>query len=302
MRVGLITPLHGNPDSGSPTWNSIRALAVTAERVGFDSFVFEDALLYRSERSTEGSWESMTIAAALAVATDRMHIGQSVVNSPYRQPALVAKSAVTLDEISGGRYILGIGAGNTADDDYAAVGAPKDHRYSRFAEAIEIIHSLIRTGSVDFEGEFYSARDSEMALPRKTAEGPHINIAGAGPKMLRLVAQFADAWNWWGYNETLEELSTRMDSIIEELETACTEHSRDSAEIERTIDVYSVVPPGMSTESDEAGAVSGSSDEIAAYLLGLGDLGFVEARCDLTVKTPAAVEAMAPVIEMVHAG
>lgn len=300
MRIGLITPLHGSLDTvaGAPSWESIRSLAVAAETVGFDSFVFEDALLYRPEGAVEGVWESMTMAAALAVATERIHFGQSVINSPYRQPVLVAKSAVTLDEISGGRYILGIGAGNT--DDYAAFGAPSDHRYSRFAEAIEIIHSLVKTGSADFEGEFYSVTDSEMGLAGPRAGGPPINIAGAGNKMLRLVARFADAWNWWGYHETVDELTARMTPIIEELERACAEHDRNPSDIIRTIDVYTVVPPGFASDDDPK-LVSGSAEEIAGYLLALGSLGISEVRCDLTVKTPDAIEAMAPVVELVHA-
>lgn len=303
MRIGLITPLHGRPDGDTPapTWGAVRDLARIAETAGFDSFVFEDAMLYRSEEATDGGWESMSIAAALAVATDRIHIGQSVINSPYRQPALVAKTAATLDEISGGRYILGIGAGNTADDDYAAFGAPSDHRYSRFAEAIEIIHALLKTGEVNFEGKFYSAKDSELVLRGPRPAGPPINIAGAGNKMLRLVARFADAWNWWGYHETIDQLTERMRPIIDELERACAEFDRDPDEITRTIDVYTVVPPGFGSKDDDPSLVSGSSEEIAEYLVALRSLGISEVRCDLTVKTPEAVEAMASVVASVHA-
>jgi len=123
-----------------------------AEAVGFDMFVFEDALLYRGAEKTEGGWESMAVAAAIAASTRTIEFGQSVVNSPYRSPALVAKTAKTIDEISGGRYVLGIGAGGTDDADYEAFGFPTDHRFSRFAEAIEIIHTLITTGRLDFAG------------------------------------------------------------------------------------------------------------------------------------------------------
>jgi alkanesulfonate monooxygenase SsuD/methylene tetrahydromethanopterin reductase-like flavin-dependent oxidoreductase (luciferase family) len=280
----------------------VSELAQTAEASGFDSFVFEDALLYRSESATDGSWESVSIAAALAVATERIHIGQSVVNSPYREPALMAKIADTLDEISGGRYIFGIGAGNTATSDYLAFGAPTDRRYSRFAEGIEIIHSLLKTGRVDFQGEFYSARDAELVLRGPRKGGPPINIAGSGSKMLRLVARFADAWNWWTYNETLAEVTERMGPIVSELETACYETGRNPEDIDRTIDVYTIVPPGMPVPEGSDGLVSGSAEEIAGYLVGLQDLGFTEARCDLTAKTPAGVRAMANVVAMVHGG
>jgi alkanesulfonate monooxygenase SsuD/methylene tetrahydromethanopterin reductase-like flavin-dependent oxidoreductase (luciferase family) len=303
VRIGLITPLHGRPDGPeTPSWDSIRAKALAAEAVGFDSFVFEDALLYRGETSTDGCWESFSIAAALAEATDRITIGQSVVNSPYRSPALTAKIAETIDEISGGRFVLGIGAGNTADSDYEAFGFPVDSRYSRFAEAIEIIHALLKGGEADFRGKYWSATEAELVLRGPRPQGPPVNIAAGGPKMLRLAARFGDGWNWWGYDETLDEISERMTPIIEELSAACREIGRDPANLERTIDVYTVIPPGMSSEgSGLSNPVAGTPGEIAAYLSGLERLGFAEVRCDLHPKTVDAVEAMQPVVELVHA-
>jgi len=101
-------------------------------------FVFEDALLYLGEKGADGVWESVSIAAALAAVTDRIHLGQSVINSPYRSPAMTAKIGDTIDEISGGRYVLGIGAGNTPDSDYEAFGFPTDKRFSRFAQSSPI--------------------------------------------------------------------------------------------------------------------------------------------------------------------
>jgi len=130
MRIGLITQLHGRPDGDTPTpsWESISARAATAEAVGFDMFVFEDALLYRGKEATDGVWESVSIAAAVAATTSRINLGPSVANSPYRSPAMMAKIADTIDEISGGRFVLGIGAGNTEDSDYEAFGFPTDSR------------------------------------------------------------------------------------------------------------------------------------------------------------------------------
>ncbi len=132
MQIGLINQLNGRPegDRPSPSWMSISERARMAEAVGFDMFVFEDALLYRGNDHTNGLWESVSIAAALAATTETMRLGQSVINSPYRSPAMVANIATTLDEISGGRYVLGIGAGNTEDSDYEAFGFPTDRRYS----------------------------------------------------------------------------------------------------------------------------------------------------------------------------
>lgn len=302
MRIGLITPLHGSPGTtpAAPTWNSIAELALVAEDSGFTSFVFEDALLYRGPR-TAGSWESVAIAGALGSATNRIRFGHSVINSPYRSPALVAKIAETLDEISGGRYIFAIGAGNTDDSDYEAFGAQNDHRYSRFAEAIEIIHGLLKTGAVDFEGEFYSARESELVLRGPRPNGPPITIAAAGPKMLRLVARYADAWNWW----TSDYVSARSDlaSLIARLDQACSEAGRDPSTLGRSLDLYTVDPLRV-TNGEPAGSggrmLSGTPADMAEVILGFGELGFDEVRCDVYPRTAHAVAAMGDVISHVR--
>lgn len=250
----------------------------------------------------------MSIAAAVAATTSHIEFGQSVFNTPFRSPALIAKIADTLDEISGGRYVLGIGAGNATDADYAAFGFPSDHRYSRFEEAIQIIHSLLKNGSVDFEGEFYSAKQAELVLRGPRAEGPPINIAARGPKMLRLAARYGDAWNWWGWEETVEEIKERTRPMIELLEQACEEEDRDPSTLGRTFDLFTVVPEGFNTEGmtvyhvDMKRPVTGTSEEIADYILSLGELGFDEVRCDFYPQSTAAVEALQPVVNIVHAG
>ena len=310
MRIGLITQLHGRPDGDSPppSWKSISERATTAEAAGFDMFVFEDALLYRGEETTDGAWESVSIAAAVAATTSRINLGQSVVNSPYRSPAMMAKIADTIDEISGGRFVLGIGAGNTADSDYDAFGFPTGNRYSRFAEAIQIIHGLLKNGEIDFEGEFYTAKQAELVLRGPRPEGPPINIAAGGPKMLRLVAQYADTWNWWGWDETLQQIDERLRPIITQLGQACEELGRDPATLGRSFDLYTVVPEGFSPENmkaeglDMSQPVTGTTEEIARHILSVGELGFEEVRCDVFPRTAAAIEAMQPVVEIVHAG
>lgn len=301
MRIGLITQLHGRPGADPPTWDSVRDRALAAETAGFDSFVFEDALLLPGVDSTDGCWESFSIAAALAVSTERITLGQSVVNAPYRSPGLTAKSAETLHEIAQGRYVLGIGAGNTPDSDYEAFGYPMDKRYSRFAEAIEIIHSLLKTGKVDFDGEFYSMSHAELVLRGPGDTGPPINIAAGGPKMLRLVARYADSWNWWSWDETLDRIVERVGPIVADLEKACEEVDRDPNTLERTFDLYSIVPPGFSGEGSGLDrAVTGDPQLISEFILGLDELGISEVRCDLTDKSADGVAAMRPVVELVH--
>jgi alkanesulfonate monooxygenase SsuD/methylene tetrahydromethanopterin reductase-like flavin-dependent oxidoreductase (luciferase family) len=310
MRIGLIQRLNGRPDGEhpAPTWDAIRTAATTAEQIGFDTFVFEDALLYRGTDTTDGCWESVSIAAAVAAVTSRIEFGQSVVNSPYRSPALLAKIADTIDEISNGRYILGMGAGNTDDADYQAFGFPTDKRYSRFAEAIEIVHGLLKNGQIDFIGEYWSARDAELVLRGPRPKGPPIVIAAKGPKMLRLAARFGDGWNWWTGRP--HEAVADLKSTVEELELACAEVGRDPDSMSRSIDVYTIDPLKLSSDSERVSNDSifiGSNEEIAEMLLALRELDVDEVRCDLyQANTPKGmierIEAMAEIIDLVHAG
>lgn len=300
MDIGLIVQLHGRTGGTlNPGWKSVLALAGAAETSGFDMFVFEDALMYRGAEHTDGCWESGAIAGAIAAATSRVRFGQSVINSPYRSPTLTASTATTLDEISGGRYVLGVGAGNT--NDYKEFGFPDNRRYSRFAEAIHIIHGLLKKGRIEYSGEFYSAADAELVLRGPRPQGPPINIAAGSPKMLGLVARYGDEWNWWSWNESFDQITERIAPIIDDLERACDEAGRDPSEIRRTLDIYSIVPPGFTPDGSEMSQpVVGTTQEIARFILSMAELGFEEVRCDLTDKSPAAVEAMTEVVDLVH--
>ncbi len=158
------------------------------------------------------------------------------------------------------------------------------------------------------EGEFYTAKQAELVLRGPRPEGPPIHIAARGPKMLRLVARYADAWNWWGWDETVKQISERMEPMIELLERACEDEHRGPSTVGRTFDLFTVVPEGFSTEGmkvyhqDMKRPVAGTSEQTADYILSLGEIGFDEVRCDVFPTTTAAVEALQPVVEIVHAG
>ena len=240
------------------------------------------------------------MAGALAAATSRIEIGHSVINAPYRSPGLTAKAAATLDEISGGRYFLGMGLGNTTD--YEAFGIPADRRYARFAESIEVIHGLLRHGRADFEGTYQSLRDARMVLRGPRSGGPPIIIAAQGPKMLRLAARYADGWNWWSAGRP--DLD-RLAWTVADLERACDEVGRDPETLRRTLDVYSVDPLCRYAGREEA--IGGTSSEIAEALLRFGVLGFEEVRVnvfpiDSLDALPRAIEALGEVVELLHAG
>lgn len=289
MRIGLVNELHGRPggDAPPPSWSSVSSRARVAEDVGFDSFVYEDALLYRGDTSADGCWEAVSISGALAATTTRIRIGPSVFNAPYRSPALLARIADTLDEISDGRFVFGLGAGNTADSDYRAFGFPTDLRYSRFEEAIQIIHGLLKFGSVDFEGSYHSARDSELVLRGPRPQGPPIIVAGGGPKMMRLAARYADEWNWWAVDDDDGEFA-EFRGKVEAFEQACAAEDRDPESIGRSLDLYSIDVATM------------DASQVADRIVGLRDLGVGEVRVDLLPQSEAAIEGFASVVEIVQ--
>ncbi|MCB1246348.1 MAG: LLM class flavin-dependent oxidoreductase, partial [Acidimicrobiia bacterium] len=244
---------------------------------------------------SNGLWEAAVISGALAESTSTIRFGPSVLNAPYRPPGLVATMAETLSEVSGGRFVLGVGAGNTTD--YDDFGIAADPRYSRFAEWLTILHGLLRDGSVQAEGEYYSAPNAELIL-RGPTEIPLV-IAGAGPKMLRLAARYATAWNWWTWGQGPADAIDTLAPTIAELDRACEEVGRDPATLGRTMDVYSVVAPGMTSEADEA-VIGGSADQIADALAQFGTIGVDEVRCDVFPRSVAAIEAMSEVADLLH--
>ena len=189
-------------------------MARRAEEVGFDSFWLPDHLLFRFPQvHQQGAWDAWSLLAALAATTRTLEIGPLVACSSFRNPALIAKMADTIDEISGGRLILGLGAG-WHEPEYAAFGFPYDHRVSRFEEALQIITALLRTGQVDFQGDYYSARDCELRPRGPRPEGPPILVGGSGQRMLRLAARYADAWNADRQNDVaaVQALNARVDA------------------------------------------------------------------------------------------
>src|SRR5262249_11819737 len=153
LKVGLFLPFAENMiDGKSPRWSDLVSMAQCAEDVGFDSLWLGDHLVIRSDQPIPwasgakniGTWECWSVLSALAAVTRRVELGPLVTCTGFRNPALIARMADTVDEISGGRLILGLGAGYH-EPEYRAFGYPYDHRASRFAEALTIIHTLLHT-------------------------------------------------------------------------------------------------------------------------------------------------------------
>jgi alkanesulfonate monooxygenase SsuD/methylene tetrahydromethanopterin reductase-like flavin-dependent oxidoreductase (luciferase family) len=228
--------------------------------------------------------------SALATATQRVQIGTLVACTQFRNPALLAKMAATLDEVSDGRLTLGLGAGWHRPE-FDAFGFPFDHRVSRFEEALQIIAPLLREGQVDFSGDYYSARQCELIPRGPRTTGPPIMVAGSGPRMLRLVARYADSWNT-AWHATPAAVGQRL----AELRAACEAERRDMASIGLTVSVPVAYQDLGSQQGGRSSLLSGSTTEIAEALHGFAELGAQHLMVEFWPYTPEALERFAQAV------
>src|SRR5438309_6859371 len=211
MKVGIMLPLGETEDVGS--WARIRELAELAESEGLDSLWVADHFFYQPpDGEPSGLHEAWTLLSAVAAVTSRVELAPLVLCSSFRSPGLVANMAATLDMVSGGRLILGVGAG-WHDPEYEAFGYPTDHKVGRFEEWLEIVIRLLRGERVTFEGRWYQTRDA-LVVPPPARRIP-ILVAGNKPRMLRLVARHADAWNTAWFGEPDDRLVERVRGLDE---------------------------------------------------------------------------------------
>ena len=299
IELGLVLPMEEAwTDGSTPRWAEIRELAIRAEAIGFDTVWIPDELLWRPlDGQTRGWWECVAMTGAVAAATSRVKVGTWVLSALHRNAGITAKAVETLDEISAGRFVLGLGSGHAGRQAHA-FGLPEDHVFGRFEEAVEIIVPLLRAGRADFEGTYHAARDLEQRPVGPRPGRIPIMIGAGGPKMLRLTALHADIWSWYVEERSdLEEFGPRLAA----LEAACLEIDRDPASIGRSAGI--IVEPTDITGAAEALAIpiSGSAEEIAEGLRAFRAGGFTQIEILLWPRTLPALEAMAPVLELLDA-
>lgn len=286
LRVGVQLPEVERPVS----WLELRDIAQTAEGVGFDSLWVGDHLLYREDNVSTGPWEAWSMLAGIAEATDRVQIGPLVAATAFHNPAMLAKKASTVDEISNGRLILGLGAGwNQVEFD--AFGFPFDHRASRFGEAFAIVRALLNEGRIDFDGEYYTLKDCEL-VPR-ARRGLPLMIGSEGPRVLRMTLPYVDSWNAW--YSWFGNTPAGASKLMEKVDRACADVGRDPAEVERSVSVF-VQAPGSSAIVERAKrfedppALTGSPEHIAAGLAAFSDVGISEVQLIVDPITAGSVE------------
>jgi alkanesulfonate monooxygenase SsuD/methylene tetrahydromethanopterin reductase-like flavin-dependent oxidoreductase (luciferase family) len=287
-------------------WPELRAIARTAEQAGFDSIWLGDHLLYRyADGSTRGPWEAWTTLAGLAEATERIALGPLVAATAFHAPFMLAKLAATVDEISGGRLVLGLGAGWN-DTEFNALGAPFDHRISRFEESFTIVRTLLHDGFIDFEGEFFTARDVEL-LPRPARpDGPELLIGSSGPRMLAATLPYAHAWNAW-YADTHNSPSG-VAALRDVVDAAALAAGRNPAEIERTVAVQVRLPRGVGRIMGDTNPrmvvppLEGSPEHMAEELRAYAREGIGHVQLVVDPIDERSVAALVPVLEMLDRG
>jgi len=290
MRIGVVVPMATSDGPGRmPTWPQVRTFGQHAEAVGLHSLWVCDHLL--SGPPDEGIHEGWTILAALASSTSHLELGQLVTCTSFRHPALLAKMATTADAVSGGRLILGLGAG-WYDPEYEAFGYPTDHRVGRFEEAIAIIGPLLGGERVTLAGSYYQVRDAVLRPP---PDRPiPILVAAKGRRMLRLTARHADAWNtaWFGLPDDL------LHRRLAELNAALEAEGRDPATLRRTVGMEVWDPATTGPGEEPGGAVDGSVDQLAWAIDAHERLGVDDLIVQLAHKTLRSLDRLAEALEL----
>jgi len=283
-------------------WPEYLAMARAAEEVGFDSVWVGDHLLYApgDGRPERGPWEAWTTLAALAAATERVRLGPLVACAAFHPPALIAKMAATIAEVSGGRFVLGLGAGWN-EREFSAHGLPYDRRVSRFEEAFGIIRGLLAGERVTVAGRFWRADDAVL-LPRP-AVPPPLMIGSNGPRMLSIALPHATWWNTWfaDFGNSAEGFAALGATIDAAARTA----GREPADVLRSACVLVRLDGSAGERPDTPGApaIEGSAAQVAARLQELGEAGADEVIVVADPITERSVRTLGEVLaELGHPG
>ncbi len=294
MRIGMTVPLaYGDLEDGrAPTFGQTLDFSTRAEAAGLDSIWVFDHLLFRFEgEPDEGLNEAWTTLSALAPVVPRVELGTLVMCSSFRNAGLMAKMAQTLDDLSGGRLLLGLGCG-WHEPEYQAFGFPFDHLVGRFEEDLEVTRRLLDGEHVDFEGR-WSRYAGARLLPAPARRTP-ILVAAKGERMRRLTAMWADAWNtaWFGgVDDTVRQRRADLDA-------ACDEVGRDRGEIRRTVGIR-LHEPG--TRGDDARSTDADAEGLADLFDELEAFGFHDVLVWSVGKTHGAIDRLGEARQL-HAG
>ncbi len=282
LSIGLQLPTYDDENHRPTRWNDLRALALAAEQIGIDTLWVCDHLIFQNGGRSIGFWESWTILSALAAVTGKIAIGPLVACTAIRHPALLAKMSDTLDEVSSGRLLLGLGSGIerspsvTEKPELPRFGCASDHLLGRFEEAVQIIVRLLRQGQLDFEGTYYQVRDCELKPRGPSQKGPPVWIGASGPRMLQIAARWADALNINIPLTSPDVLSVPLAAFRD----CCHQINRDPSQV--LLSGYAIITfagTGVDKSGRRSRAISGTPEDIAHRLHALHQAGVAHIQC-----------------------
>jgi probable F420-dependent oxidoreductase len=274
-------------------WPEYLDLARRAEAAGFDSIWVGDHLVYDlPDGSTRGPYEAWTTLAAIAAVTQRVEIGPLVASTSFHAPAMLAKHAATVDAISDGRLVVGLGAGWNRRE-FDAFGFPFDRRVSRFEEALAIIVPLLREGRTTFHGRFYDVDDCVLDPRPVRRGGPPIMLGSHSPRMLSIGLPVVDSWNvWWSlYDnsvERFEEIKADVDAVMPE-----------GRHVEATAAVLVTLPGGrgrLMGETYDARVATVTPDDLGDHVRRLAEAGATHLQLVLDPVTAGTVDTIGAVL------
>lgn len=295
MSLGLMIPIgEGSHFGSTPRYADMVEMAEVARDVGFEVIWFADHFSFETDDPDEvrGVWEAFTMMAAVAAQVPDVQIGSLVACTGFRNPGVIAKMTEAIDEISGGRFILGLGAG-WHEPEFRQFGLPFDYRVSRFEDAIKIIQPLLREGQADHDGRFFKA-DGAVNRPRgPRTSGAPILVGSSGDRMLGLIAEYADAWNTVWHSDP-----QRVAALMPKVDAACEAAGRDPKSLIRTAGGNFAMEGYLGRRPSP---VEGGPEEMAQRLAEFRDLGLSHFVCGLDICTPSTIRAFGDVIEKLDA-
>jgi len=297
LKLGVALGSHESADTGeAPAWDTIKAIASSAEVSGFDTLWIADELVWERNdgKHNQGWWEAVALLGGIAATTSTIAVGSWVLSALHRNPGLTVKAAETIDAISNGRFIFGLGAGH-AGRQGEAFGYPPRFTIGRYAEALEIIVPLLREGVANFDGTYHSAKNQENRPRGPKGRHMPLMLAGHGPRNIGLAVQYGDIWSAYATDGTGASAFKEMSELVDR---ACADQGRDPATLERSVGI-AVQRTDIATPEHEPliPPITGDVDQLVAELAAFAGLGFTSVEFAINSESTADIERLAPIVE-----
>ncbi len=301
LKLGFVLLTMEDPKTGdAASWNALSQRALLAEEAGFDTVWVADELVWETPAwdGPRGWWECVAVTGAIAATTSTIGVGTWVLSALHRNPGLTAKIAETLDEISGGRFIFGLGSGHAARQ-AAAFGYPGDYTVSRYVEALSLITTLRGQGRASQDGEYHTAVDQVLTPRSPRIGGIPLMLGGHGPRTMRIAVENADIWSAF---PTVSSQPEAFVGMLARLDAICKEAGRDPSSLGRSVGV-AITPPGeksIALFADEH-PITGSTDDIVGALREFSEMGCTRIEVMAAGRPENVIAGLAPVLDEIRA-